>query len=79
MSNSALHKVHGIVSEMNSQAYSQGIKFERERILDLLDNKRASLEERAVWSVMSPEKSQQYLNQIDDLDSIVDLIKKEAK
>jgi hypothetical protein len=36
MNSSALLRVHTIVSEMNSQAYNEGIRFEQARIVKLL-------------------------------------------
>lgn len=79
MNNSALQRVHTIVSEMNSQVYNEGIKYEQDRILELLDKKRATLEDKAVYSVLDAEKNEYYLNRISDLDAIVRLIKGENK
>lgn len=37
MNSSALARVHTIVSEMNNQAYNEGVKFEQARIIKLLE------------------------------------------
>ena len=79
MSSTALQRVHKIVSELNSQAYNEGIKSEQDRILKLLDDKRAALEDKALWNALAPEANKFWLHRITELDQIIELIEKGIK
>lgn len=66
-----------------NNGYIKGIKqgeaVEQNRILELLDQKRASLENKALWNALAPEVSEKYISKIEELDSYIALIKEKPR
>lgn len=62
-----------------NNGYIKGIKqgeaVEQDRILKLLDQKRANLENNPLWNALSHKVSEEYISKIEELDLYIALIK----
>jgi hypothetical protein len=72
-------KIMELVGTLVDEAKLSGIKAERERILKVLNDKRATYADKAVWSTMSPEVSEAWVNKVEELDKIINAIERDTE